>query len=123
MGTVQKTDVGVLDSFFPEGGNLLCDPPGFLLGIFAAVAEDRTAGTFHGDEILFDTVLVFGNERIGRREDLRGGTVIFHHQDGLHIRELLVKVQKIAYIGPTRDLVCRDRPPRKDSYDSRRALP
>ena len=38
---------------------------------------------------------VFCDQRVRRRQNLRRGTVVFHHHDGLHVWKDLVKIQQI----------------------------
>ena len=59
------------------------------------VADDLLARGLRREQVLFDAVAVFCDQRVRRRQNLRRGTVVFHHHDGLHVWKDLVKIQQI----------------------------
>ena len=59
------------------------------------VADDLLARGLRREQVLFDAVAVFCDQRVRRRQNLRRGTVVFHHHDGLHIWKNLVEIQQI----------------------------
>ena len=63
------------------------------------VAHDRLPGWQRWDELLLHTVLVVGNQGVGRRQYLRGGAVIAHHHDGAGSGVLPVEIQQVFHIG------------------------
>ena len=59
------------------------------------VADDLLARGLRREQVLFDAVAVFCDQRVRRRQNLRRGTVVFHHHDGLHVWKDLVEIQQI----------------------------
>ena len=59
------------------------------------VADDLLARGLCREQVLFDAVAVFCDQRVRRRQNLRRGTVVFHHHDGLHVWKDLVEIQQI----------------------------
>ena len=59
------------------------------------VADDLLARGLRREQVLFDAVAVFCDQRVRRRQNLRRGTVVFHHYDGLHVWKDLVEIQQI----------------------------
>ena len=59
------------------------------------VADDLLARWLRREQVLFDAVAVFCDQRVRRRQNLRCRTVVFHHHDGLHVWKDLVEIQQI----------------------------
>ena len=59
------------------------------------VADDLLARGLRREQVLFDAVAIFCDQRVRRRQNLRRGTVVFHHHDGLHVWKDLVEIQQI----------------------------
>ena len=99
MGPVQNGHVPVFPAFIMEP----FDFQGHRFGLFSAVCSGHAGHGLPlflmGNEILSDAVLILVDEGIGGIQDFRRGAVIVIHNDGLHMREFPVEVQKIAYIG------------------------
>ena len=68
------------------------------LGRVRVVAEDALAARQHGPQIFGDAVVVFADQGVRRREDLRRGAVVFHHKDGLRRRIVSVEIQQIFHV-------------------------
>jgi len=66
------------------------------------VEPDRRlpGGGTDGDEGLFRADAVVGDEGIGEREDLRGGTVVLRHIDRARAGKFFIKIEQEAHVRP-----------------------
>ena len=98
MRTVEDSHILPWHSFFVQRFHLRRDPVSFRFCRFGMVAQNRSAGRTRGGQVLFDAQRIFADQGIGGCQDLRRRTVILHHQNGLYLRESLVKIKQIADI-------------------------
>ena len=74
------------------------DPLRLLLGIRRMVTEDAFSVRQRGDQILLDSIAVFGDQRVRGLQNLRRGAVIFRHQDRLCAGVVRFKLHQVLHV-------------------------
>ena len=102
VGPVQYSHGGIRQSPLPfvEGPHVGSDPVGFQLGGCGVKVQRLAAVRAHGGEVLFQPVPVFGDQGIGRRENLGRRAVVLVQINGFGTGMTAGELQNKLHIRP-----------------------
>ena len=100
MRAVEHGDVAQRHALRAQRLDLRRDPRRLANGALRMVIQHRLSVRQGREQLFFDPVHIFIDQRVDCAQHLRRRAVVGHHQDGLAIRKLLVQIKQVFDVCP-----------------------